>query len=147
MKIRITSIAWQGLSDSIGSITVEMEDALSKLFKGLSFGAGIDQLTVVIVSVSSEDSENDRISEGYNKIRRLRHPVTHEQIKSIGLGIPFNYNVVSEMSRSDLRKVICCSVLRKIAKPDIKIPRGFNYEEFSERISAAITTYSGTRSQ
>jgi hypothetical protein len=43
MKVRVTSIAWKGVSEGVRSETMEMENALSTSFKDLSFGAGVDQ--------------------------------------------------------------------------------------------------------
>jgi hypothetical protein len=145
MKIRITSISWRGVSDSIRSVTMDMENALSKPFSDLSFGSGIDQLTIVIISASSDDSENYRLCKGYNKIARLRNPITRKPIKSISLAIPINSDVVGGMTKLKLCTFICESVLRKIASPDIRIPKDFDYSGFSECLSTAIGSFSHTR--
>jgi hypothetical protein len=144
MKVRITSISWRGVSDSVRSITTEMENTLSKLFKELSFGGGIDQLTMVIISASSDDAENNRLCKGYNKIGRLRNPVTKQAIKSIGLAIPINSEILEGISRPELRKIMCASILNRIANPDLRIPKDFDYERFSQHLSAAIATFSHT---
>lgn len=142
MNVRVTSISWREVGDSIRSVTADLEKALSGLFKDLSFGAGVDQLTIVVISVSSEDSENDKLCRGYNKIGRLQNPVTKKSTKSIGVAIPLNSCVISKISRSELRKLLCESVLHKVANPDLRVPKDFDYKEFSERLSTAIAIFS-----
>jgi hypothetical protein len=57
MKVRVTSIAWKGVSEGVRFETVEMQNALSTSFKELSFGAGIDQTTIVIKMQRTTDCE------------------------------------------------------------------------------------------
>jgi hypothetical protein len=142
MKIIVTSISWQGVSEIVRSITREMENALSLSFKDLSYGAGIDQLTIVIISASSEDSENKRLSKGYNRVGRVRHPFTKEPIKFIGFAIPINSDLLVSICRPELGKLICEATLDKIANPKLRLPKDFDYDGFSKRLRATIETFS-----
>lgn len=146
MKIRVTDISWPDVSAKIWEITTGMQNALSDLFEGVSFGAGIDQLTIVIISVSSEDAENQRLCKSYNKVVKLRNPISKEQVKVIGFGIPLNSNEAEKMEVPELRKFVCGSVLGKIMNPDFKMPRAFDYRGFSTRLSTAIEIFSHSES-
>lgn len=144
MKVVVTSISWQGVSEIVRSVTVAMENVLSRSFKELSYGAGIDQLTIVVIAASSEESENERLRKGYNKVGRLRHPFTKEPIKVIGFAIPLNSDLLVKIDKPELGKLICQAVLEKIANPKLRIPKDFDYDSFSKRLSAAIETFSDT---
>jgi hypothetical protein len=98
----------------------------------------------VIVSASSEDAENNRLCKGYDKIGRISNPFTKQSIKSIGLAVPINADVLVEIGRIELRNIICAAALQKIANPVLRIPKDFDYEKFSHHLSAAIAGFSRT---
>ena len=58
MKVRVTSITWDGVGEMVRPVTVEMEKTLNLAFQDLFFGDAIAQLAIVVISVSSD--ENDR---------------------------------------------------------------------------------------
>jgi hypothetical protein len=120
---------------------VEMERALSMSFEGVSFGAGIEQLMIVVLSVSLEDDVARRCK-GHDKVRKLRHPFTKEPNKVIGLAVPIRFDVLAKMDQTKLRKFVCDALLEKIAKPYLRIPKDFDYQRFSEYLSGAIASYS-----
>jgi hypothetical protein len=138
MRVVVTSAAWSDVGDAITSVAGDIGKALSKVFGDLSFGAEVDQLTIVIVAMSSDDLENAKLSKGFNKIARLRNPITQKSIRSIGLSVPINYDTIVNMSRSELRKCIYDSMLRRIENPNLRIPKDFDYQRFSGVLSTSI---------
>jgi hypothetical protein len=107
MKVRVTSIAWEEVGELVRSVGVAMEVALTDEFQHLTFGAEIDQLTIIVISLSSDVDENARVSKGYNKIKRFRHPFNGEQMRTIGFAVPIDPDILVKMTSSDLKEMIC----------------------------------------
>lgn len=120
------------------NITVKLEDCLCGLFEGIEFGSNINQLTIAVVSLSSEDDENIKISDGYSKIGRLRNPITGESVRFIGFGVPVNSKSATVMSSDQIIKFILDTIFEKASDPDIRIPKDFDYKLFLETLRKGV---------
>jgi hypothetical protein len=141
MKVRVTSIAWKEVAELVRSVGVAMQAALTVPFQELSFGAGIDQLTIIVISVSSDTDENARVCRGYDKVSKHRHPFSGEQVRSIGFAVPIDPDALVTMMGRDLTEMICTTVIDKLDQPYPRLPRGFDYALFARHLREAIADY------
>jgi len=116
MKVRVTSIAWAEVSELVRSVGVAIERALTAPFLDVSFGGDIDQLSIIIVSISSDVDENTKVCKGYDKVSRDRHPFSGELIKSIGFAVPIDPDILITMTSRDLIEMICTTVIEKLTR-------------------------------
>ena len=138
MRVRVTSISWSEVAAKVRSVTSEMEAALGPFFKDASFGGGVEQLMIVLVSASSDEDENDRIGKGYDGVRTRRNPLTNESTKSFGFGVQIRPEVLSGLDADGLRQFVRQSILMRIEQPGFRIPKTFNYPEFSRQLHAGL---------
>lgn len=119
-------------------VTVEMEKTLNLAFQDLFFGDAIAQLAIVVISVSSDENEQKRWCKGYNRIGSVRHPFTGEKIRSIGLAVLIDPEVLAKMSGPEFRNWLRVELLEKTKKPDLRIPKKFDYESFSRHLGDVV---------
>jgi len=48
----------------------------------------LDQLSIVIVSVSDDSQENEQWAKGHRKLATARHPVTGMEIRYLSVAVP-----------------------------------------------------------
>jgi len=141
MKVRVTSIVWEEVGELVRSVGAAMERALTAPFQDLSFGGGIDQLFIIIVSMSSDVDENAKVCKGYNKVSRARHPVNGELIRSIGFAVPIDPDTLVTMTSRDLAGMICTTVAEKLTRRYPRLPKDFDYGQFTLHLGKAIMDY------
>jgi len=76
---------------------------------------------------------------GYDGVRTFRNPLSNQPTKSFGFGVPISPEVLSGLGTDELRQFVCQSILTRIEQPGFKIPKSFNYPEFSGRLRAGLS--------
>jgi hypothetical protein len=141
MKVRVTSIAWTGAAELVRPVGVAMQTALTVPLQELSFGAGIEQLLIIVISVSSDADENARVCRGYNKVSKHRHPFSGEQVRSIGFAVPIDPDILATMTARSLTEMICSTIVDNLAQPYPRLPRDLDYALFARHLREAIAEY------
>ena len=84
MKIRVTSVTASEVGPVFGRVAVALEDALNPVFEKISFGGGIDQFTVVAVSVDPDSVENEKFCKKHNVVGSFKNMLTMTKIGWVG---------------------------------------------------------------
>ena len=140
MQIRVTSVASGEVGETLGVITVGIENALSPLVGPMRFD-GVSQFIVVIVAVDSDRLENDKFVRAHNKTGHYRHPITSERVPYISIALPFDPVVLESMTEEQVRQVVCSTLLCQLDQPGVRIPKAFDYERFASTLRTAIEIY------
>ncbi len=138
MKIRFTSIAWTEVSSRLSNVLVSLEFLANNLFAEKDYGAGVAQFVAVAVAIG-EQEENEKFSKPHNKSGSNKHPVTGEVIKFISFALQFTQEEVENKNEAVLKKLFCDALFYRLDHPEIRIPKGFNYEGFSSDMKTAIS--------
>jgi len=85
---------------------------------------------VMIVSVDSDEIENQKFCKGYNKVGRYKHPISSETVKFIGFALPYDPEIIVTMNIGQFVNIFCTDLLSRLSAPSFKIPSTFNYEKF-----------------
>ena len=141
MHITVTSISSQETNKKLNEFSADLEDSLNKYLSVDSFGP-INRFMFVIVAVYEDAAENDRFCQKNNKSGTYKHPVTSERVKYFSIAVPYSPEKILSTDKEDLRKNLCSEIIRHIDNPQVKIPKGVEYERFSEKIKLALEIYS-----
>lgn len=142
MEVRWTCDTSPEVGSLLGRATIELQEALTPLFRERSYGGGVDQLVVMVVSVDSDPSENIKICERHNKVGSYKHPITSERVKYIGLALSFDPASIEGETDDQVRRLLCTALIGRLQEPGLKIPKAFDYERFSDDVSSALEIYS-----
>jgi hypothetical protein len=132
MKIRVTSVSNKDVTDFILSIdfTVKLEDGLKPSFESKVFGSGIDQFTIVLVSVDSDPQKNKRFIDDHQKVGYYKDHLTKERVNYLSIAVPMNPEEVLKMDESTLRKEFIRTLYSRLENQGLKIPKKFDYLTF-----------------
>ncbi|WMW81308.1 hypothetical protein RF679_03255 [Undibacterium cyanobacteriorum] len=134
MDIGVTCIVAGELVAICNTVAVFVEDSLRKVFDERSFGSGVEQFVVAIVAVDSNGHANETFSKGQNSVGRFKHPITAKSIKYMSLAICFDAEKLMNLTSTKFLEVFCSELLIRLDHPGIKIPKTFDYKEFSAQL-------------
>lgn len=139
MDVGITSICWPELSAPLREAAAPIEQALAPLFGALDFGAGIAQLTIVLIATTPEEETTQKLIKGYDKVSTLRHPVTNEAVKSLSMPIPLQGDQLETTTPAELRARICKAIAEKLTTPATRLPKAFDHAAFAAHLQNALS--------
>lgn len=138
MLIRITSIVSEEVAPAFRRATCLLEERLAPIFSSRSYGGAVDQFSVVAVCVDDDPEENRRFVVEYDKHGAYRDLVTGARIKYISFALPFRPEEVRAATDCQLIDEICEKLKSHLNIPAMRLPKGFNYEQFRHDLCAAI---------
>jgi len=143
MKIRFTSISWEEISELLSKVTVHLEEHFNVLFSDLSYGADVAQFTAVIVAVDSviDSTQNEKFTKLHNKSGTYKHLLTGEKIKYISFSLEYRFEDLDGRDESEISKIFCADLSKRMDAPNIKIPKGFDYPKFASAMKDALDKY------
>ncbi len=143
MKIRFTSISWEEVSELLSKVMVHLEKHINASFSDLSYGADVTQFTAVAIAVDSvvDSSQNEKFAKRHDKSGTYKHPLTGEKVKYISFSLTYCYEDLEGKGESELRKIFCADLFKRLDDPNIKIPKGFDYPGFASAMKNALEKY------
>jgi hypothetical protein len=141
MQVKVVSIVAEDLAPLFREVTSSLEDALCPAFASKTYGGGIEQFSVFAVAVDPDESINAKFCAGYNKAGRYSHPLTHSIIRYISVALPFNPEAIATLTSEQVCWQLCESLIMRLEKPGIKVPKGFAFDTFAEDLRLALEIY------
>ncbi len=139
MKITFTSVAWTDVNAIFPKALKPLEFLANNLFLNKSYGADISQFAAVAIAVG-EPEENEKFSKPHNKAGTDKHPLTGEKAKFISFALCFTQDEVLNKDEDKLKHLFCNALLARLDNPNIKLPKGFDYEKFSTDMKYAVSS-------
>lgn len=137
MKIRFTSVALSSIGSILSKVTVPLEKRINTVFSELSYGADIGLFTAVVIASGSAE-QNEKFCKTHNKSGTDKHPMTNEEINFLSFALPFEVNEFEGKSESDICELFCNALEKRLDNPNIRMLKGFDYEQFSSDMKIAI---------
>lgn len=143
MKIRFTSNTWEEISSVISKAIRPLENEFNHLLSNVNYGGGVSQFFAVIIAIDSIEvkNQNEKFSKSANKSGSFKHLLTGERIKYISFALEHQYEDLEGKDESEIRKIFCLDLYHRLDVPNIKIPKGFDYEKFSFDIKRHLEKY------
>ncbi|WP_137940421.1 hypothetical protein [Chitinivorax sp. B] len=129
------------MGEALGNVTVRLQEALSPFFSNKEYGGEVDQFMLVVVAVDSDVEENKRSCKAYNRVASYKDMITGSKVKFLGIALPFDPIPLAEMSERELANLICIALQEKMNNPELKIPKGFDYQLFKNDLQLALELY------
>jgi hypothetical protein len=141
MRFRVTSVASSETGALLRDVTVRVEDWLNASLGDGNFGIGVDQFTIVAISVDDDPNENSRWTKAHDKTGRFKHPITGESVSHISVAVTMPPAKVIASAPIDLLALFCNSSIHRLETRPARVPQGFDYERCSTAISKALAVY------
>ena len=139
MKMTFTGVTSSEVSDLISNVAVAFENKLKPIFVNTTYGGGVDNFVVVIVSVSSNISENEKFCKSHNRVGTDSHPVTGEKIRYVSVALPFDPELIESRTGDQVREDVCVALKNRLNNIGLKrIPKEFDFLKFSEDLQASL---------
>ncbi len=122
-------------------VTVRVEDWLNASLGDGDFGGKVDQITIIVIAVDDDASENSLWEKANNKVGRFKNPFTGERVSHISAAIAISPAKVLACEPTELLSVFCVSATNRLSVRPPRIPKGFDYERFHIAISKALAVY------
>ncbi|MCL2658868.1 MAG: hypothetical protein FWD62_15970 [Betaproteobacteria bacterium] len=148
MRIRVTGIlASEEIFRIVNHAMVVLEDKLTPLFANRSYGGNIDQLTVFVIAVDSDISENERRSKACNRVGSFKDMMTGEKVRDISIALPFNPDVIETMTGEQFYAAICAALISRSNDLGVKrLPKDFDRQKFMLDLHIATEAVAGSYS-
>lgn len=140
MIIKISSVANEFTISPLNNVYTALEDRLNVYMGDESFGP-VSQFTIVIVAVHDDVIANYAYCRKNNKTGSFIHPFNKERISYLSIAVPYAPSKVLSLNDTSLREDLCDEIIRAIVKKEIKIPKGFDFDRFSEKIKLGLEKY------
>lgn len=131
MKIKFTAVISEGLFPIINPVLRNIESKLNVVFVNNEYA--LDQFIVVVVAVDSSDIINLNFCKGHNSSGKYKDPFTMELIRFMSIALPFNPDILSIKSKENLNLTITNAFLERLSNIDIRVPKGFDLNDFRAR--------------
>jgi hypothetical protein len=143
MKICFSGIAWTDVGTVFSKFAVPLESEFNDTFSHFSYGGEVDQFIGVLVAVDSmvDATQNAKFLSKNNKSGSFKHLLTREKVKFISIAIPYQHEGLEGKTESQLMKIFCADLYKKLDNPEIKIPKGFDYKKFTEDMKNKLSKY------
>jgi len=118
-----------------------MEDWLNRALSDASFGEGLDQFTLVIVSVDDEPGSDDRWVRANTRVLRFVDPFTSSPVRSLSVAAPLPPRVVLSARPDRLFAIVAEAIVAALAKRPARLPRGLDYDRCKRAIGHTLAIY------
>ena len=137
MIFRVNGLTTSETSELLGP-TLDRLQVFGEKFLRKSFGGNIGQITVVLVS-SFDDESNERHVSTLQGKSSYRDYFTKEKIISLNFAVALAQEEICELTDDEILRLACDRLLENVEKKEIRIPKGFDYGEFSKSIKTEIS--------
>ena len=134
MHLTVTCVATDETVMALNRFSNTIETAINPSLAQVSYGT-IGRFMLVIVSVEEDAEENLRFCEKHNKSGAYTHPFTKEKVKYFSLAVPFNPKEIVSLAEDNLRKRLISEMIEVMAKPAVKVPKGFDYDGLAKKLT------------
>ena len=133
MHLTVTSVATNETFMALNRFCNAVEAAINPSLAQENYGP-IERFMLVIVAVEEVPEENLKFCAKHNKAGAYSHPFTKDKVKYFSLAVPFNPKDVVSVSTNNLWKSLIAEMIRVVANPVVKIPKGFDYERLAKKL-------------
>ena len=141
MKIRIPVISYAPLLEKLLNILPPLEDALNSAFKDESYDGEIGQLTVNIVAVDADASENAKWSKPRNKVGSFQDPFTDKRLKYISIALPFDPTALEGLGDRQILHCVCEELTVRLDNIGVRLPKTFKHQIFFDKLKTMLRIY------
>jgi len=141
MRFRVTSVASKETGALLNEATVMVEDWLNASLSDGNFGEGVDQFTIVAISVDEEAEENIRWSNAHNKTGRFKNPFTGEHVRYVSSSVLLQPSSVISKAPHALLSYFCSATIERLKSLPKRVPKGFEYVRCTTAVSKALEVY------
>lgn len=120
-------------------VTVRVEDWLNISLGDGDFGVGVDQFTIVAISVDDDPDENSRWAKAHDKTGKFR--ITGESVSYISVSVTISPEIVIASQPIELLARFCTSTIYRLENRPARVPKDFDYVRCAQAISKALAVY------
>lgn len=142
MRFRVTAVTCEETTGPLISASVKIEDWLNAALGDGNFGEGVDQFTLVIISVDESAEENSRWANSHNKIGQVIHPFTGEKIRTISSAGLLSPSLISGQDPAAVLSCVTEGIVGRLASHPKRIPKGFDYDRCALAVSKSLAAFS-----
>ena len=141
MRFRITSVTSEETGALFREITVKFEDWLNAVLGDGDLGEGLEQFTIVFISVDDQKNQNSRLASAHNKLGRYKDRFSGESVRYLSVAVEIvppeilGKSLPNFFSYAALAAIECLSIRPK------RGPKDFNYLRCAASISTALNVY------
>jgi hypothetical protein len=139
MNFRVTSVTSEETAVLLRAITTNIEQVLTANLAGDSFGVGIDQLTLVVVSVDNDPVANEAWAKPYRKLGSYRHMVTSERIRFLSLAAEVSPSDLVALPDSQRHQFVAELLSSQFSTRPKRLPRGFEFPGLATAVCSALS--------
>jgi hypothetical protein len=141
MRFRVTSVASEETGPLLREATVKVEDWLNASLADGNFGEGVDQFTVVAISVDDEAEENMCWSSAHNRTGKFKNPFTGKPVRFISSAVLLPPSSVIPKAPAALLSYLCSATIERLKLRPTRVPKGFDYVRCATAVSKALEVY------
>jgi len=139
MKFVVTSVASDETAALLRDQTASVDALLNSVLGKWEFGDGIDQLSLVIVSVDDDPKENGKWVAPHNKLGSLSHPISGERIRFLSLAAPIPPSKLLSSTPSAGTALVREALLVTLASRPERLPRGYKFQDLATAVVSVLS--------
>ena len=134
MKLRVTTICSEEVSELLRVVSTTLEDDFRSIFDGREFGGEISQLMVVLIALFDSDEDNVDLSNKENRVSGAKD-ITGKRIKYMSIGVPLNPGELLKIGIDDVFEIVRQKIVESLDSKRVKVPKGFDYDGLVDHVS------------
>jgi hypothetical protein len=141
MQFRVTSVAAEESAPALREATVKLERWLNASLHDGEFGEGLDQFSIVVISVEDDPSQNESWLKAQEKSGKAMQPFTGEPIRYLSVAVEVLPHEVRTKGPRELLVLVSARAKDRLATRPKRVPRGVDYARLSAAVGAALAAY------
>ena len=143
MKFVVTSVASDESAEALRVHTAALDALLNVAVRGVDFSSAIDQVTLVVVAVDDNPSENAAWAKQHDRLGAFTHPISNERIRYLSISAQVSPSRIASATPEAALAQISRALETALGMRPKRLPRGFPFQLLTHVVSAALAPWSG----
>jgi hypothetical protein len=139
MNFRVASVTSEETAALLRAVTTHIEQVLTANLTGDSFGEGIDQLSLVVVSVDEDPAANEAWAKPHRKLGSYKHMITSDRVRVLSLAAAVSPSKLVSLPESKRRQFVAELLSNEFGARPKRLPRGFDFPGLATAVCSALS--------
>jgi len=141
MLFRVTSVACEDVAAPLRETGSRLEGWLAATLADGDFGTGIDQFSIMIVSVSDDQSEDARWLSDGNKLGSFKTWPEGSRQRYLSVAVWVEPSKIAAAPLETQLSLVCAAIVDRLATRPARLPKGLDFVRLAKAVCVALKAF------